>query len=467
MSSSLWAKTLDFAIFIEAMSAKTVITNARVINEGKITQTNILIEDKYIADSNYQGTTSGCKIIDASGLHLIPGIIDSQVHFRDPGLSHKGDLYTESRAALAGGVTSFFEMPNTVPNVLTQELLAAKYELAASKSWANYSFYMGTSNSNTDEVLRTDPKSNCGIKIFLGASTGNMLVDKPETLEHIFANASLPIALHCEDEPTIRKNAAAYKERYGEEIPLECHPLIRSEEACYKSTEFATTLARKHKTRIHILHLSTAREIELLDKGKPGEKLITAEVCAHHLWFSDQDYAERGARIKWNPAIKTAADRAGLWQALLDDRIDVIATDHAPHTLEEKNNSYFKCPSGGPLVQHSLLSLLEHHKQGRISLERVVEKMCHAPADCFKISKRGYIREGYYADLALIDLKAKAWQVNTGNILYKCGWSPFEGMNFSSAVTHTIVNGELSYQLIDGEHKFSNTKASERISFAR
>jgi len=449
------------------MSTRTLITNALVVNEGKTTQANILIEDNYIADTNYQGSSDNCDVIDAAGKHLIPGVIDTQVHFRDPGLTHKGDLYTESRAALAGGVTSLFEMPNTVPNVLTQELLEDKYKLAATKSWANYSFYMGTSNTNVDEVLRTDPKTNCGIKIFLGASTGNMLVDNPETLERIFASAPVPIALHCEDEPTIRRNAAEYKERYGEDIPLECHPLIRSEEACYKSTLFATSLARKHKTRIHILHLSTAREMKLLEAGKPGEKLITAEACAHHLWFSSDDYAERGARIKWNPAIKSPADRAGLWQALLDDRIDVIATDHAPHTLEEKANSYFRCPSGGPLVQHSLLSMLEHHRNERISLERIVDKMCHAPADCFKISQRGYIREGYYADLTLIDLKAKPWTVSRETLLYKCGWSPFEDMSMNSRVTHTIVNGKLSYQLVDGQHKFAITSSATRMNFAR
>ncbi len=456
------------------MSHKLLIKNAQIVNETKIFKGSVLVEDgliSLITETNGSELKAD-EIIDATGLHLIPGVIDTQVHFRDPGLTHKGDLYTESRAAVAGGITSFFEMPNTVPNVLTQELLEDKYKLAAEKSWANYSFYMGTSNANADEVLRTDPKTNCGIKIFLGASTGNMLVDNPETLEKIFAEARLPIAVHCEDEPTIRRNAAEYKKRYGEDIPLECHPLIRSVEACYKSSKFAVDLARKHNTRLHILHLSTAREMELFERG--ANKRITAEVCAHHLWFCQDDYAERGNKIKWNPSIKSASDREGLWQALLDDRIDVIATDHAPHTLEEKANTYFKCPSGGPLVQHSLLSMLEHYHNGRISLEKIVDKMCHSPARIFNILKRGYIRPGYHADLTLIDLNAKPWAVAHKNLLYKCGWSPFEGISMRSLVLQTIVNGKPVFKLDKDAlyanadaFKFSDHKSSQRLSFDR
>ncbi len=475
------------------MPKQLLIKNAQIVNEGKIDLASVLVEDEKIIEIIY-GTFSEAasrllnkndlETIDATGLHLIPGAIDTQVHFRDPGLTHKGDLYTESRAALAGGITSFFEMPNTIPNALTQEILEEKYKIAAEKSWANYSFYMGTSNTNADEVLKTDPQTNCGIKIFLGASTGNMLVDDPKTLERIFAEAQVPIAVHCEDEPTIRRNAAHYKELYGEDVPLKYHPLIRSAEACYKSSEFAVNLARKHNTRLHILHLSTAIEMSLFEK-KPKDQLIynwrskkriTAEVCAHHLWFSEADYDSRGNFIKWNPAIKTAADREGLWEALLDDRIDVIATDHAPHTLEEKSNTYFKCPSGGPLVQHSLLSMLEHYHNGRISLERIVDKMCHAPADCFQIKNRGYIKAGYQADLTLVKLKTKnPWTVSSKNILYKCGWSPFEGMDFNSAITHTIVNGALSFSLdFDAleagspeAFKFAKSQSRQRLGFTR
>jgi dihydroorotase len=457
------------------MSRTLLIKNAQIVNESRIFTGSVLIEDGLITTiTETKGSElTADEIIDATGLTLIPGVIDTQVHFRDPGLTHKGDLYTESRAAVAGGITSFFEMPNTVPNALSQELLEDKYQIAAEKSWANYSFYMGTSNDNVDEVLKTNPKTTCGIKIFLGASTGNMLVDKPETLEKIFAEAKVPIAVHCEDEPTIRRNTAAYKEKYGEDIPLQYHPEIRSVEACYKSTEFAINLARKHNTRLHILHLSTAKEMGLLESGS-HKKRITAEVCAHHLWFCDADYAERGNFIKWNPAIKSASDREGLWQALLDDRIDVIATDHAPHTLEEKSNTYLKCPGGGPLVQHSLLSMLEHYHNGRISLEKIVDKMCHSPARIFNIAKRGYIRPGYHADLTLVDLKPKPWKVAKENLLYKCGWSPFEGIEMRSLIQQCIINGKPVFNLdTDAFYagadafKFSDKKSSQRLNFDR
>ena len=449
------------------MQHKLLIKNAQIINESRIFTGSVLIEGNFISEiTETKGSElSADEVIDAQGLYLIPGVIDTQVHFRDPGLTHKGDLYTESRAAVAGGITSFFDMPNTVPNALSQELLEDKYKIAEEKSWANYSFYMGTSNNNPDEVLKTNPKTNCGIKIFLGASTGNMLVDNPETLEHLFAHAKLPIAVHCEDEPTIRRNAALYKERYGDDVPLKCHPEIRSVEACYKSTEFAINLAHKYNTRLHILHLSSAQEMGLLERGI--NKRITAEVCAHHLWFSEADYETKGNFIKWNPAIKSISDRDGLWQALLDDRIDVIATDHAPHTLEEKSNTYFKCPSGGPLVQHSLLSMLEHYHNGRISLERIIDKMCHSPARIFNIAKRGYIRPGYYADLALIDLKAKPWKVTRDTLLYKCGWSPFEGIEMRSLIKSTIINGKQVFKLEQDIFKFSEEKSSQRLSFDR
>lgn len=451
------------------MKKKYLITGATLINEGRSYKASVLISDGLISRI-FEGETfapspetADAEIIDGAGKWLIPGVIDDQVHFRDPGLTHKGDLYTESRAAVAGGVTSFMEMPNTVPNALTQELLEEKYIMAAEKSLANFSFYMGASNDNLAEIVKTDPRNVCGIKVFMGASTGNMLVDKAETLEGIFRDAPTLVAVHCEDEDIIRKNTAAMREKYGENIPLEAHPLIRSREACLKSSTFAISLARKYNTRLHVLHLSTADELALLSDSPSDEsKRITAEVCVHHLWFSEQDYPKLGSRIKWNPAIKSVSDRDALMQALLDGRLDVVATDHAPHTAQEKANPYFSCPSGGPLVQHSLVAMLEMSRQGKISAEMVVEKMCHAPARIFGVDKRGYIREGYHADLALID-PATSWEVQPENILYKCGWSPMEGVTFHSKITHTFVGGHLAWH----NNRFDNSQPGNRLIFNR
>jgi dihydroorotase len=440
----------------------TLLKNANIVNEGRIITGNILITGKFITKISEQEITGKADlIIDAAGKYLFPGCIDDQVHFREPGLTHKGEIYTEAKAAVAGGVTSFMEMPNTIPNTFTQELLEEKYKRASEVSLANYSFFMGASNDNIAEVLKTDPKNVCGIKVFMGSSTGNMLVDKKETLEALFSECKMLIATHCEDEATIKHNMDVYREKYGEDVPMECHPLIRSAEACYKSSSLAVELAKKYNTRLHILHISTAKELELFDNTVPlKEKRITAEACVHHLWFSDADYQTKGALIKWNPAVKTAHDRDAILQAVLDNRIDVIATDHAPHTKEEKAQSYFKAPSGGPLVQHSLNAMLELHKQGKISLEKIAEKMAHAVADCFRIEKRGYIREGYFADLALVDLH-DSYTVDASNILYKCGWSPFEGLMFHSKVSHTFVSGHLVY----ANGKFDETKKGGRLLF--
>lgn len=426
---------------------RILITNARIVNEGTANYGDILIEGEFITKIGTQLPADGIdEVIDASGLIAMPGLIDDQVHFREPGLTHKGDLFTESRAAVAGGITSFMEMPNTVPNALTQELLQDKYDRAAEVSLANYSFFMGASNDNVEEVLKTDPTSVCGVKIFMGSSTGNMLVDDTQTLEGLFSRVPMLIATHCEDEATIRHNMEIYREKYGEDVPIRCHPEIRSEEACYLSSSRAVELAKKHNTRLHILHISTAKELELFDNSIPmKDKRITAEACIHHMWFSKEDYDEKGTFIKWNPAVKEATDRDAIFQAVLDDKIDVIATDHAPHTLEEKQNSYFKAPSGGPLVQHALVAMMERYHEGRITMEKIVEKMCHAPADMFDIDRRGYLREGYYADVVLVD-PASGWTVSKENILYKCGWSPFEGTSFKSSVKHTIVSGHWAYQ---------------------
>ena len=407
--------------------------------------------------------------INARGKYLLPGVIDDQVHFREPGLTQKADIHTESKAAVAGGVTSFMDMPNTVPQTLTQETLKEKYRLGAEKSLANYSFYMGASNDNIDEILKTDPSSVCGVKVFMGASTGNMLVDDPGTLKEIFSRSPLLIAVHCEEEEVIRRNEKAFREKYGDDVPVNAHPLIRSEEACYTSSSKAVAMAREYGTRLHVLHLSTAEEMVLFDEEVPlADKKITAEVCVHHLWFSDEDYDRLGTRIKWNPAIKTAADREALWQALLEGRIDVVATDHAPHSMEEKDNSYFKAPSGGPLVQHSLVAMLDKYHEGKISLETVVEKMCHNPAVIFNIEKRGFIREEYYADLVLVDIDEPS-TVGPSEILYKCGWSPFEGHTFRSKITHTFVNGNLTYEaipdLLDGQ--FAEGSRGMRLTFNR
>lgn len=443
---------------------RILIKNAQIVNEGKIFKSDILIENDLIAKISETIPEENIdKIIDAEGKFLIPGVIDDQVHFREPGLTHKGDIESESKAAIAGGTTSFIEQPNTVPNAVTQELLEEKYKIAAEKSYANYSFSMGGSNDNLEEVLKTNPKNVAAIKLFLGSSTGNMLVDNPEILEEIFSKVKMPICVHCEDETTIRKNTEIYKEKYGEDIPVKFHHLIRSEEACYLSSSKAVELAKKTGARLHIYHLSTAKETELFRNDIPlKEKKITAEVCVHHLHFTNSDYETKGSLIKWNPAVKTEKDKTGLWEALLDDRIDVIATDHAPHTLEEKSNKYLKCPSGAPLVQHSLNVMLEYYKNGKISLEKIVEKMCHNPAILFEIEKRGFIKEGYKADLVLVDLN-KEYTVSKENILYKCGWSPLENETFHSEISHTFVNGFLAFE----NGKVSLEKHAERLQFDR
>ena len=447
---------------------KTLLKNAQIVNEGQIFKGHVLIDGERIAkvlteNDDVSVYETGAEVLDIKNNYLLPGVIDDQVHFREPGLTHKGNIHTESRAAVAGGTTSFMEMPNTVPNALTQELLQDKYDIAEKTSFANYSFFMGASNDNLEEVLKTNPKNVCGVKIFMGSSTGNMLVDKKAVLENIFENCKMLIATHCEDEDTVRANMAAYKEKYGEDVPIKCHPEIRSEEACYLSSSFAVELAKKHNTRLHILHISTAKELELFDNTKPlKEKRITAEACTHHLWFSDEDYEEKGAFIKWNPAVKKASDREAIFQAVLDNKIDVLATDHAPHTVEEKLNTYFKSASGGPMVQHALVAMLEHFHNGKISLERVVEKMSHAVAECFNIEDRGYIKAGQFADLVVVDLD-NPWTVEKENLLYKCGWSPMEGQTFKSKVMQTFVNGHLVYNMgeIDEDYR------GKRITFER
>ncbi|MCB9426969.1 MAG: dihydroorotase [Flavobacteriales bacterium] len=443
---------------------RILIKNAKIVNEGIIKTGDVLVEDQFIAAIGCDlSEESVDEVIDAKGNYLLPGVIDDQVHFREPGLTHKGDIASESRAAAAGGTTSFIEQPNTVPNAVTQELLEQKYQRASKVAYVNYSFMMGGTNDNLEELLKTNKENVAGIKLFLGSSTGNMLVDDQNVLEKIFSSTDMLIAVHCEDESTIRKNMAAHLEEYGEDIPIEKHPIIRSEEACYLSSSKAVELAKKTGARLHVFHLSTAKELELFRNDIPlEEKKITAEVCVHHLWFSDADYKTKGTLIKWNPAVKTAKDRDGLWEGLLDDRIDVIATDHAPHTLEEKDNVYTKAPSGGPLVQHSLVAMFEAHHQGKIDVERIVEKMCHNPAKLFKVRKRGFIKEGYYADLVLVNPN-DPWQVAKENILYKCGWSPFEGTQFKSKVTHTLVNGQVVYK--EGQVVVEN--AGQRLLFDR
>ena len=423
---------------------KKLLKGATIVNEGISFVGDILIHNHRIEKIAEDITpTSGMEVHDLSGKIVLPGCIDDQVHFREPGLTHKGTILSESRAAVAGGITSFMEMPNTVPNALTQELLEDKYTIAQHNSPANYSFFMGASNDNLEEVLKTNEKNVCGVKIFMGSSTGNMLVDNESTLNNLFSQVPLLIATHCEDEATIRHNTELYKERYGENIPISAHSLIRSEEACYLSSSMAVALAKKHNTRLHILHISTAKEVSLFDPKTPlADKRITAEACVHHLWFSDKNYEEKGNFIKWNPAVKTEQDRDGIWQGLLDNHIDIIATDHAPHTLDEKSKSYLQAPSGGPLVQHALLAMLEKVKEGVLSMEKVVEKMAHAPAVCFQLAERGFIREGYYADIVVVDPNQTV-KVDKSNILYACGWSPFEGVTFSNKIVGTFVNGNL------------------------
>lgn len=446
------------------MTNSILIKNAQIVNENNTFLGDVLIENEIITKiSSAIHAPKNAEIINADGKYLIPGFIDDQVHFREPGLTHKANIETESRAAVAGGITTFIEMPNTVPQATTQKLLENKFEIAAKDSYANYSFMFGGTNDNLTELLKTDPKKVAGIKLFLGSSTGNMLVDNERVLEKIFLSTKMIISVHCEDEATIKKNTAIFREKYGEDIPIKYHPVIRSEEACYLSSSKAIELAKKTGARLHVFHLSTAKETHLFRNDIPlEEKQITAEVCVHHLWFSDKDYEKKGTHIKWNPAVKTETDRLGLWEALLDDRIDVLATDHAPHTLEEKNNNYISAPSGGPLVQHAVIALLEKVKDGVISIEKLVEKMSHNPAKLFQIEKRGFIKEGYFADLVLIDTK-KPQTVSKDNILYKCGWSPFEGTTFSSTITHTFINGNLIYS----NGIFNDDIKGKRITFNR
>ncbi|MCK9641456.1 MAG: dihydroorotase [Prolixibacteraceae bacterium] len=449
-----------------------VIKDAKVVNEGKILRdTSLLIRngiiEKIFRDSVPEAILANSEVIDASGKYLLPGIIDDQVHFREPGLTHKGDIYSESKAAVAGGITSFMEMPNTVPQATTQDLLNQKYQRASEVSLANYSFYIGATNDNLEELLKTDPEKVCGIKVFMGSSTGNMLVDNPRTLASLFQKSKMLIAVHCEDESIVQANLALAVEKYGEEIPLSEHPKIRDASACFNSSSKAVELAKKYGTRLHILHVSTAAEIALFESAPIKSKKITSEVCVHHLWFSDADYEKYGAKIKWNPAIKSASDRAGLIKAVNENRIDVIATDHAPHTEEEKGRPYLKMPSGGPLVEHSLVAMLEMSRNGKISIEKVVEKMCHAPADLFGIEKRGYIRKGYKADLVLVD--AGKWTVTKENIQAKCNWSPFEGNSFYYFVTNTFVNGKMVYENNHPGKKgtFHEDSKGERLTFNR
>ena len=442
---------------------KYLIKNGKTINEGKIVEQDILLEDNFIVKIDNDISDATATIIDAKGKYVIPGIIDDQVHFREPGLTHKANIYTESKAAVAGGVTSFMEQPNTNPASLTQELLEQKYEIAAQTSLANYTFFMGTSNDNYDEVMKTDFSKVGALKIFMGSSTGNMLVDNEHVLSKIFANLNGIIVTHCEDEQTIKKNTEKYKQQFGDNIPMNYHPIIRDDEACYISTKLAIDLAKKYNSRLHVFHISTEKELDLFDNSiLLKDKKITAEVCVHHLFFDESDYAKLGSQIKCNPAIKYKSDKDALLLALLDDRLDVIATDHAPHTWQEKQQSYFKAPSGLPLVQHSLQLMLDFHHQQKISLEKIIEKMCHAPADCFQVKNRGYLREGYFADIAIVDIQ-KEYTITNQNILYKCGWSPLENKTFKGEVTQTFVNGNLVYN----NGLFDESKKGQRLLFSR
>jgi dihydroorotase len=445
---------------------QTLIKNARIVNEGKIFEGDVLIKGAYIAEiaTSISVKSNEVKVIDAENKLLIPGLIDDQVHFREPGLTHKATIASESRAAVAGGITSFIEMPNTIPLATTQEVIEEKFDIAAKTSYANYSFMIGGTNTNLEELLKTDPKKVAAIKLFLGSSTGNMLVDDEKALTGIFKESKMLIVTHCEDETTIKNNLNFYKNKYGDDIPIKYHPIIRSEKACYLSSSKAVALAKKTGARLHVYHVSTAKEAhKLFSNKKPlKNKKITAEVCIHHLWFDDTDYEKKGTLIKWNPAVKTKADKEGLLKALLEDKIDIIATDHAPHTLEEKQQVYTKAPSGGPLVQHALQALLEMHKKGLISIEKIIEKMCHNPAILFQIEKRGYIREGFFADLVLVDTSS-LHTVTKDTILYKCKWSPFEGTTFTSTVTHTFVNGHLIYN----KGIFNDTIKGQRLTFDR
>ena len=440
-----------------------LIKAASVVNEGQIFVADVLIKEGFIVKIAPNITAEGAKEINAEGLHLFPGMIDDQVHFREPGLTDKADIFSESMAAVAGGITSFMEMPNTVPNTLSQQLLADKYQIASDVSLANYSFFMGASNDNLDEVLKTDPNNVCGIKVFMGSSTGNMLVDNATVLENIFKEAPMLVATHCEDEKTIRENMARYKAEYGDNITIDMHPLIRSAEACYISSSMAVELAKKYQTRLHILHISTAREVALFDNITPlKDKRITAEACIHHLWFDDRDYATKGNWIKWNPAVKTEQDKDAILKGVLDGHIDIIATDHAPHTIAEKEQPYLQAPSGGPLVQHAMSALLEMYHQKKITLEQIAEKTAHNVATCFQVDRRGFIREGYWADLVLVNLNDPV-KVTRANLWYKCGWSPFEGQTFQSEITHTFVSGNLAYQ----KGSFMTNEKGKRLTFNR
>lgn len=442
-----------------------LIKNARIVNEGTIFNGDILIENEYIKEiaNSISAKSSDVHVIDVENNFILPGVIDDQVHFREPGLTHKATIETESKAAIAGGITSFIEMPNTIPQTTTIEKLEAKFEIASKTSYANYSFMFGGTNDNLEEILKLDPKKVAALKLFLGSSTGNMLVDNPDVLEKIFSSTNLLIAVHCEDESTIQANLKQHIEQFGEDIPIKYHPIIRNEEACYLSSSKAIELAKKTGARLHVFHISTGKETKLFTNKIPlKDKKITAEVCIHHLWFTDEDYNKKGTLIKWNPAVKTKKDRELLWKALLDNRIDVVATDHAPHTIDEKETIYTKAPSGGPLVQHALVAMLEAYHKGKISLEKIVEKMCHNPSILFQIEKRGFIKEGYYADLVIVNTN-NPWTVNKENILYKCGWSPFESTTFKSRITHTFVNGNLVYE----NFKFYNVKAAMRLTFNR
>jgi len=445
---------------------QTLIKNARIVNEGKIFEGDLLIKGNYIAEINTSISvkSNDVIVIDAENKLLIPGLIDDQVHFREPGLTHKATIASESRAAVAGGITSFIEMPNTIPQATTQELVEDKFKIASKSSYANYSFMIGGSNTNLEELLKTDPKKVAAIKLFLGSSTGNMLVDDVKVLEKIFKECNMLIVTHCEDEVTIQKNLAVFKEKYGDDIPVKYHPIIRSEEACYLSSSKAIALAKKTGARLHVYHVSTAKEAQHLFRNRKPlrNKKITSEVCVHHLWFDDSDYEKKGTLIKWNPAIKTKADKEGLLKALLNDKIDILATDHAPHTLEEKQQVYTKAPSGGPLVQHALQAMLEIHKKGLISIEKIIEKMCHNPAILFQIEKRGFIKEGYFADLVLVDTSS-LHTVTKETILYKCKWSPFEGTTFTNNITHTFVNGNLIYN----QGVFNDVNKGRRLTFNR
>ncbi|WP_299251691.1 dihydroorotase [uncultured Cytophaga sp.] len=438
------------------------ISNANIVNEGQIFQADVWIEGGFIKEIGKIAKQAD-ENIDATGKYLLPGLIDDQVHFREPGLTHKGTIYTESKAAVAGGITSYMEMPNTNPAAVTQELLEEKYEIASKSSLANYSFFMGTTNHNMEELLKTNPKNVCGIKIFMGSSTGDMLVDNETMLNEIFSKVKMLIAIHAEEDPIVRANTEKFKAEYGDKLDATYHHLIRSEEACYASSSKAVALAKKHGTRLHILHISTAKELDLFTNTIPlKEKKITAEACVHHLWFSNEDYKTKGNYIKWNPAVKTVSDREAIWKAVLDGRIDVIATDHAPHTIEEKEKAYIDAPSGGPLVQHSLVALLEKYHEGKISIENIVEKACHNVAILFQIEKRGFIREGYYADMVLVDINSP-WTVEKSNIISKCNWSPFEGYTFKSQVTDTFVSGHWAYH----SGAFNEEQKGARLTFER